>query len=50
MYQDHQPNDTEGLEKKEGSEGTEGSEDLYYIPDDYYLDKFGYDSDMFKKY
>jgi hypothetical protein len=28
----------------------EGSEDLYYIPDDYYSDKSGYDSNMFKKY
>jgi hypothetical protein len=42
--------DMEGSEKKEGSEETEGSEDLYYIPNDYYSDESGYDSDMFKKY
>jgi hypothetical protein len=39
----------EGSKKKEGLEETEGSEDSHYIPNDYYSDESGYDSDMFKK-
>jgi hypothetical protein len=33
----------------EGAEETEESKDSYYIPDDYYSEESGYDSDMFKK-
>jgi hypothetical protein len=39
----------EKSEKTEGVEETEESEDSYYIPDDYYSEESGYDSDMFKK-
>jgi hypothetical protein len=40
----------EKSEKTEGTEKTEESENSYYIPDDYYSEESGYDSDMFKKY
>jgi hypothetical protein len=30
------------------STSSEESEDSYYIPDDYYSDKLGYDSDIFR--
>jgi hypothetical protein len=41
MYEDHQPDG--------GFGGDRGVGDSYYIPDDYYSDESGYDSDMFKK-
>jgi hypothetical protein len=36
-------------ERTDGAEETEESENSYYIPDDYYSEESGYDSDMFKK-
>jgi hypothetical protein len=37
------------MEKSEKTKGAEEMEDSYYIPDDYYSEESGYDSDMFKK-
>jgi hypothetical protein len=39
----------EKSEKTEGAVEIEESENSYYIPDDYYSEESGYDSDMFKK-
>jgi hypothetical protein len=39
----------DGTEKTEEANKIEESEDSHYIPDDYYSEELGYDSDMFKK-
>ena len=40
---------TKETDDSEKTEETEESEDSHYIPDYYYSDESGYDSDMFKR-